>query len=244
MISYLCRIGTNASRMGGKLILTLVALVVAPAAMAGNPQDAYFCTREGAVLHYVRTSADDGSLRWNHIMTIDSVKGDGPMEISYNSLFTKPGGRRMYAGPVALKVSVTTSGDVHMDVAQAVASVFSNLLGAVKIRSAGAVTVLPASMAPGDVLPDASGAVKAGPASIKVEVTDRKVLRLETLTTPAGTFDCIVVQEHKVEKGTFRNRVTTARTWYARGVGMVRHDTYDRNMELETTEVLARLENL
>ena len=50
-----------------------------------------------------------------------------------------------------------------------------------------------------------------------------------------------MVSEHKVEKGMMRNRVTTARTWYARGIGMVRHDTYDRNLKLETTEVLEKI---
>ena len=64
------------------------------------------------------------------------------------------------------------------------------------------------------------------------------MLRSEVLSTPAGDFDCVVVSEHKVEKGPGRNRVTTALTWYARGTGMVRHDTYDRNMKLETSEVL------
>ena len=72
----------------------------------------------------------------------------------------------------------------------------------------------------------------------RVRVTDRKVLRVERLETPAGMFDCPVVSEHKVEKGPGRNRETTALTWYAEGIGMVRHDTYDRSGLLETSEVL------
>ena len=77
--------------------------------------------------------------------------------------------------------------------------------------------------------------------TMNVTVTERRVLGTDTLTTPAGTFPCVIVSEHKVEKGMMRNRVTTARTWYARGVGMVRHDTYDRNLKLETTEVLEKI---
>lgn len=147
----------------------------------------------------------------------------------------------MYGGPVALKVTVKQDGDVEMDAAQAVAAVFSNILGTRNVRTSGGLTVLPSDMEPGDTLPDVSGSATAGPVSMKVDVTGRKVLRRETLTTAAGTFDCIVVQEHKVEKGSLRNRVTTAQTWYARGVGMVRHDTYDKHMELETTEVLVKI---
>ena len=52
-----------------------------------------------------------------------------------------------------------------------------------------------------------------------------------------------MVSEHKVERGLGRNRVTTALTWYARGIGMVRHDTYDKDMVLETSEVLIEIDS-
>ena len=96
-------------------------------------------------------------------------------------------------------------------------------------------------MKPGDILPDANCTVKAGLLQYKVSVTQRKVLRLETLKTPAGEFECTVVSEHKVEKGPGRNRETTALTWYSTGVGMVRHDTYDKRLKLETSEILCRI---
>lgn len=221
-----------------RLLCCIIFAATALTAVAG-PQDAYFCTTEGAKLHYERTETDSGALRWRHVMSIDSVKGG---DVSYNSLFTKPGGGRMYGGPVRLNVKISDSGDVKMDVAQSVASVFANMFGGRNVKSEGAETVLPAHMKPGDVLKDASGTATAGLASMKVDVSERKVLRKETLTTPAGTFDCVVVREHKVEKGTLRNRVTTADTWYARGVGMVRHDTYDKHMKLETSEVLIKID--
>lgn len=205
-------------------------------------EDPYFCVREGARLHYVRTSVGDGSVAWRHTMGIDRVAtSDSGKSVNYNSLFTKANGGRMYGGPVALTVSVSADGDVRMSVAESLASVFANVVGARNVRQEGGVTTLPSDMKPGDVLPDISGSASAGPMKITVSVTDRKVLGEETLKTPAGTFECVVVQEHKVEKGV-RNRVTTSRTWYARGVGMVRHDTYDRNMKLDTSEVLQSIE--
>ena len=101
--------------------------------------------------------------------------------------------------------------------------------------------MLPSVLMPGDTLQSASGKVRALGMTMNVTVTERLVLGTDTLTTPAGTFPCVIVSEHKVEKGMMRNRVTTARTWYACGVGMVRHDTYDRNLKLETTEVLEKI---
>ena len=202
-------------------------------------QEPYFCTRQGARLSYLRTNVDDGSVHWRHVMTIGKVSGG---DVSYTSSFSKPGGGAMYGGPISLSARVKDGGDVEMDIAQSVAAVFANVIGAKNAHSTGGITILPADMKPGDTLPDARAEVSAGIAKMTVTVTERKVLRKETLTTPAGTFDCIVVQEHKVEKGTMRNRVTTAQTWYARGIGMVRHDTYDKNMVLDTSEVLQKID--
>ena len=219
-----------------RIAVLLLALVTCLCVRAEEP---YFCNRQGAQLQYERTTVDDGSLVWRHVMTIDRVGADGA--IDYNSLFTKPSGAKMYGGPLALHVDVTQDGDVGMNVAGAVGSVFSNVFGAKHLKTTGGQTLLPADMEPGDVLPDASGTASTKVASMSVSVTRREVLSREILTTPAGTFDCVVVQEHKVEKGTLRNRITTARTWYARGIGMVRHDTYDRNFKLETSEVLVKI---
>ncbi len=56
--------------------------------------------------------------------------------------------------------------------------------------------------------------------------------------TFAGTFDCIVVREHKLEKAPLMKRDRITLTWYALGYGMVRHDTFFINGDVETTEQL------
>ena len=73
---------------------------------------------------------------------------------------------------------------------------------------------------------------------MKITVTQRQVLRFETIQTPAGTYHCAVIRETKLEKGMGRNRHTIADTWYSKGVGMVRHDTYNLELELQTSEIL------
>lgn len=202
----------------------------------------FFCDVQGRSLEYRRTYVSDGRLKWTHTMQIGSVApSSGGRKVEYNSTFRKPGGGLMYGGPIGLEAVLTDSGDVLVDVGESLAAVFSNLLPGSDVSSDGARSVLPAAMKPGDVLPDASCTVKAGPLQYKVSVTQRKVLRRETLKTPAGEFECIVVSEHKLEKGPGRKRETTAHTWYSSGVGMVRHDTYDKKLRLETSELLCRI---
>jgi hypothetical protein len=91
------------------------------------------------------------------------------------------------------------------------------------------VMFLPADMKPGDKLPDGRGTVKTGVMTHSREIIEREVLRYERVTVPAGTFDCIVVREHKIERGIGRNRDTLTENWYAPGIGPVRHDSYNYN---------------
>ena len=138
---------------------------------------------------------------------------------------------------------ISREGDATLDIASSLVSVLRGVLWKnAKITAEGGKTLLPSVLVPGDTLRSAAGKVKALGMTMNVTVTERKVLGTDTLTTPAGTFPCVIVSEHKVEKGMMRNRVTTARTWYARGIGMVRHDTYDMNLILETSEVLEKIE--
>lgn len=227
-----------------RIALSLSLSLMMLAAPVSAETSAYFCTDTGTLLCYVRRYAADGSVKWRHRMTIESVtdSGNGDVCVDYTSDFRKAGGRQMYGGPVSLKVVVDESGTVGLDMSSSLVSIFHNLFPRLKATGRGGLTYLPSDMKAGDVLPDIVSSVKAVGIECTVTVTDRHVIGPDTLTVKAGTFPCVVVSEHKVEKATGYSRVTTARTWYCRGVGMVRHDTYDRNMKLETIEELEEIE--
>ena len=205
--------------------------------------EAYVCTREGAVLSYGRRHADSGKLKWRHELTIlkSAVGPDGVVAVECSSLFTDSKGRPLNGGPVLYGAQVLSGGEVCADPSEAMASVLRNRLPDRSVSSVPARSVLPSSLSAGTVLPDLEFSVSAMGLTWRVRVTERKVLRVERVETPAGVFDCPVVSEHKVEKGPGRNRETTALTWYAAGVGMVRHDTYDKSGRIDTSEVLENI---
>ena len=192
------------------------------------------------MLSYERLYADSGKLKWRHELTIlkSFKEKDGTLALECSSLFTDNRGKTLNGGSVLYTTQVLPDGDVVADPAEAMASVLRNRLPDRSVSSVPARSALPATLSAGTVLPDLEFSVSAMGLTWRVRVTDRKVLRVERLETPAGMFDCPVVSEHKVEKGPGRNRETTALTWYAEGIGMVRHDTYDRSGLLETSEVL------
>ena len=126
-----------------------------------------------------------------------------------------------------------------LDIGAAVKAVIQNVLPRAHITYSGGVALMPMIMEVGDVLPECHCEVKvSGFLTYHIDVTERVVLRKEILTTPAGTYDCVVVREHKVEEGPMHHWDFWSDTWYAPGIGYVRHDNFDKRMRLESIEIL------
>ena len=92
---------------------------------------------------------------------------------------------------------------------------------------------IPATLAAGQALKD--GFVKmefiAGviPITFKVDITNRKVEGFETLTTPAGSFECIKIsQDSKIQSG-FVNTIVHSIYWYSENVGTVKCENYSQD---------------
>ena len=122
------------------------------------------------------------------------------------------------------------------DVSATMVSYIKGRIG-INATSDGILSSFPSTLNPGDMLDEVSGQAKVGPLTYTVTVNDRKVLRQETISVPAGKYDCVVIQEHKVESGPGHNRDVINISWYCKGIGYVRHDTYIKG-KLDTSEVL------
>lgn len=223
-----------------RFAILLLLTVLLPLDVAAQ---VYFCTAEGTELTYRRTLVKDGSTKWIDKWTIGQsvALADGGKRVNYSAFQCDAKGRSKMRRPASVYVDITAEGDVLMAPHKTLRQVAKTVLPKADITAEGALTRLPSSMKPGDRLPDASSRLQYAGLSYTANVTDRKVLRRETISTPAGSFDCIVVSEHKVEKAPGYNRVTTALTWYCDGLGMVRHDTCDKDGKLETSEVLEKI---
>ena len=198
----------------------------------------YFCDRKGAQLEYVRKEVKDGSFVWRIKGTVIDVTDKGDYkDCTTESFFTKQNGKPYYRSSVLQNVRIDNKNkEVSVDVAGVMVSYIQARAGLT--ADCGSVfSVLPADVQPGDVLESVFAQAKVGPLTYDVKITDRKILRRETLSVPAGTFDCIVLEEHKVESGPGHNRDVINYTWYSKGVGYVRHDTYIKG-KLDTSEIL------
>jgi len=73
-----------------------------------------------------------------------------------------------------------------------------------------------------------------------VSITNRKVLAIESVTTPAGTFECYKITSDIESKMIFTVK-TTIVEWYAKEVGSVRSENYDKTGKLVSYSVLEGL---
>ena len=94
---------------------------------------------------------------------------------------------------------------------------------------------IPAELSVGMELPDYEIEIKVMFITSKMGCRDRKVIGRESVTTPAGTFDCYVVEETMTAKAMMVNEKTRQVSWYARGIGLVRQQTFDKKKLTGTT---------
>ena len=200
----------------------------------------YCCDRQGARLEYVRKNVKDGSTEWRHTVNVQKVtKGSDGSVVTSASTFLKANGKPYYKGDIIEEVVLRPNNDVWVDMEAVTINYVKGRFG-LNATADAAPSIIPADMAPGDTLPQVSGKGKVSLISFSYRIWDRKVLRRETISLPAGTFDCVVLQERKLESGPGHNRDVLNHTWYCKGIGMVRHDTYIDG-KLDTSETLTQI---
>lgn len=104
----------------------------------------------------------------------------------------------------------------------------------------------PNNLEVGQALPDADMQMKINMSGINmnlnVGITDRKVTDLESITTPAGTFNCFVI-EYTMDLRMGMSRTGTSKQWIAEGVGMVKQEDYSRNGRVTSSSLLTAFSN-
>jgi hypothetical protein len=105
--------------------------------------------------------------------------------------------------------------------------------------------VYPSGLSAGQTLPDASITISAATGGVnlmnlKVNITNRQVVGIETVTVPAGTFECFKITYDVETKLMFKMNTTVAE-YINMGVGNVKSETFDKKGKLAGTTQLVEL---
>jgi hypothetical protein len=83
--------------------------------------------------------------------------------------------------------------------------------------------------------------------TLSMTVTNRKVEAKETITVPAGTFECYKITGNThMETATFGLKVPIEMKtieYFAPGVGLVKSITYNKNDKLQGSTALSKINN-
>lgn len=100
---------------------------------------------------------------------------------------------------------------------------------------------IPNNLEAGQELPDANMdmTIKVGPMNMNMSINmvERVVEGTESVTTPAGTFNCVVIS-YVTEMKMGATRTGTSKQWLAEGIGMVKHEDYNKSGKLVSSSLL------
>lgn len=220
-----------------------ILLACIPLGAAGPDKKPLFCTDPGTHLYYERYKANSQQLLQTTDIDVDSVEETAKGLLVHTSVVLRQKGKRvMLGGKASITTAIDAAGNTSSDLASSVKGFVLEVFPKAKIKSSGTLAVMPRLLHPGDTLPEAHCRLELPLLVITVDVTGREVLRKEQITTPAGTFDCVVVRSRKVEDIPLHYKDNWQDDWYAPGIGYVRHMIYDKNMNPAAVEELVRID--
>lgn len=104
----------------------------------------------------------------------------------------------------------------------------------------------PSNLADGQSLPSGENEIKMKSGNMtlmtfRFKEINRFVEKKESITTPAGTFECYKITSESEIKVLFKRTIKSA-IWMAKGVGIVRTETYNKKGEVEGYMILTKIE--
>jgi len=224
-----------------KLVLLTVILF---GIVSLKAQEIFFPTKEGTVLVY--KSFDKKDKETNKVQyTIRNVKINGSdMDITYLIESIDPKDKLLFKE----EITIHKKGDkLYFDMSNFVNKAAFQQNGEIpaEIQVTGNNMEVPSNPNPGDVLPDANVemAMKLGFINMKMsaQVTNRKCEAIEDVTVKAGTFKGYKFSSEVNSSAMGMKMNSKNNDWYAKGVGIVKTESYDKTGKLQSYTELIEL---
>ncbi len=224
-------------------ILVLALGVIAPNAYAQNCSK-YYPMEEGKQMEYTSYDRKD-KVEGVVTYTVSDVVVEGSKTTAKMNLEHKD-----EDGNLVLETNYTFSCEDNV-----VKIDFSSLMNQQMMETAGGSDMememtgtdieLPNNLSVGQTLPDANVNMRMNMGAMSMNMafnmTNRKVEGQESLTTPAGTFDCYVITSDNKAKMMMANTSHSSKMWLAEGIGMIRQDVFNKKGKLVSKSVLTAI---
>lgn len=227
--------------MKTRILLITTLLLCAVSTTAQNNCSRFYPMEEGTAFEYTmynKKGKTDGVTSYK----VTSVENNGDSTMATMDIsFTDDKGKEVYN----TDYSFTCTGNmVTIDYESLMPQQMLEQYGDMEMDITGTDLEIPNDLSVGQLLEDANVTLKISMGGINmtttVDMTNRKVEKQESVTTPAGTFDCYVLYSDTESKMMMAKQSFPSRVWLAEGVGMVKQETYKKNGDLMNSMQLTK----
>jgi hypothetical protein len=207
--------------------LTLGMATIGFGAVQAQECDAYFPVKNGASFEITHYDAKDKVSNVVKTTIVEKSRDGGVLVVTATAESSDGKGKEINQ----FTYDVTCgAGDFKMDMRSMGGSNQMAAIEGIEMKIESEDMIFPKNMGVGMSLPDAhmqmTGSMNGMTImNTSIAITNRKVTGKESMTTPAGTFSCIVIEEDSETKSMGMNFTGHSKSWYALGVGMVRNES-------------------
>ena len=224
------------------LSLITFALLLSPGSHSAQVCNDFFSIKDGVRMEYTmygKKGKVEGS-QWQEFRNVEET-ADG-IEAEVHMGFNDAQGKNPYESSYKMTCEGNT---VRIDYESLISPQMLEQYGDAEVEITGTDVEWPSNLETGMELPDANVKMKINMGgmnmNMEVDITDRKVEKVETITVPAGSFECYVVYSNSYSKMMMVNKNFPSRSWLAKGVGMVKTESYNKKGKLINTMVLSAI---
>ncbi|MGB5272258.1 MAG: hypothetical protein WBN52_17330, partial [Eudoraea sp.] len=220
-----------------KLFLMGLLFVLAIPVTAQNCSK-YYPMEEGTTLEYTSYNGK-GKTQGTISYTVSNVLDEGSTSSATMVMkYMDDKGKEAFTSEFTYSCTGNT---VTIDYESLMSNQMLQQFGDMEMEVSGTDIELPNDLEVGMELPDANVIMKISMSGMnmnsQVDMINRKVEKKETITTPAGTFDCYVIYSENQSKMMMASQNFPSRLWLAEDVGMVKQESFNKSGKLMSSTV-------
>lgn len=216
---------------------TMIALVTFLMVLGVKAQEPFYLQKEGVKLGYTITDKK-GKVDSYSESKVVSVKSSGAQTaVTMQTMVKDKNGKDLLQNPFELSVTIE-NGTVILSPKALVGKIVEGL------NINGEDLKLPVNLTTGAPLNDYSITMGIAGINTTTQVTGVKAVAEETIEVSGHRIPCVVVESTTSVKVLGIKRSSLQKTWYGRGIGIVKLETYDSKGKLESTQTLTSIEGL
>ena len=202
-------------------------------------QDAYFLYNEGAKLTIANTDTKGKHTGYSTLEVKEVVGSRSNCTVKYESMVYDKKMNPMLTAPMVQEFTVKN--DVVTYDPQ---SMVGQVMQGMQVTVSGTPFSLPSNAKVGDTFPDYSITMNIAGIKTTSNVTGQKVVAAETITVDGRAIDCVVIEQTTTSKVLGMNQSGTQKTWYGKGYGSVKMETYNAKGKMVSGNILVGVEGM